>query len=196
MELGVLVLAGGGGKRFGGEKAFFELRGKPMVQHVVDEVSKLPGELVISCGQDAEKLSEMFPGAMVVPDREDRSGALTGLVSALPEILSEYVALVTCDCPGVKSEVLERLAESASEHDAAIPKWPSDYLEPLQAVYRTAALREAAERAWKEERMRLVEVIDMLEDVVWVPTEELREVDPELKSFLNVNSPDEVEKFR
>ena len=69
-------------------------------------------------------------------------------------------------------------------------------MEPRQAVYRTAALRAAVDLAWKEERMRLVEVIDMLEDVVWVPTEELREVDPELKSFLNVNSPDEVEKFR
>ena len=40
-KLGILVLAGGGNERLGREKAFFEINGKPMIQHLARNVSKL-----------------------------------------------------------------------------------------------------------------------------------------------------------
>jgi molybdopterin-guanine dinucleotide biosynthesis protein A len=196
MGLGALILAGGGNKRFGGEKALFEVRGKPMIQHVVEEVSKLSGELVISCEPSGGRLARLFPQARVVPDKWDRRGALTGLMSALPEVQSEYVVLVTCDCPEIREEVIELLFESTRGHDGAIPRWPNGYIEPLQAVYRTEGLRRAAGKAWRDGKMRLADVIEMLPDVVYVPTEKLREADPTLSSFLNVNSPDEIANLR
>lgn len=193
--LAVLILAGGGGERFGGEKAFFEIDGRPMIQHVVEEVSKLSGEIVISCRADREKLATMFPGAKVVSDRWDRKGALTGIVSALPEVTAEYVALVTCDCPKIKAEVLEMLLKSARGHDGAIPRWPNGYVEPLQAIYRAEKLREAAQNAWESGKMKLTDVLKILADVVYVPVEMIRDGDPTLESFLNVNSPKDIKNL-
>ena len=195
-KLGILILAGGGSKRFGGEKAFFELRGKPMVQHVFERISKLSTGIVISCKSSGEKLREMFPDAKIIMDKWDEKGALTGLASALPEVRSEYVALVTCDSPKIKPQVLELLFDYASGHDGAIPRWPNGYIEPLQAVYRTDRLREAVRKAWEKKRMRLISFLEMLPDVVYVPTERLREFDPKLETFLNINSPEDVLRLK
>ena len=191
-KLGILILAGGGSKRFGGEKAFFEIQGKPMIQHVFEKVSKLSTEILISCKARREKLAEMFPEAKVIVDKWDEKGALTGLASALPEVRSEYVGLVTCDSPKVNPHVIELLYGRAKGHDCAIPRWPNGYTEPLQAVYKTEKLREAVGEAWKRKKMRLADMLEMLHDVVFVPTERLKEVDPKLESFLNINAPEDI----
>lgn len=190
-KLGILILAGGGSKRFGGEKALFEIWGKPMIKHVFDMISKLSNEIVISC-KSGEKLGGMFPKAKIIVDKWDEKGALTGLASALPEVRSEYVALVTCDCPKVKPQVLKLLFDCARDHDGAVPRWPNGYTEPLQAVYKTGKLRKAVGKAWESKKMKLATVLEMLPDVVYVSTERLKEVDPELGSFLNINAPEDT----
>ena len=194
-KLSILILAGGGSQRFGGEKALFEIGGKPMLQHVVERISGLSEKVVISLKSN-RRLARMFPGTKIVLDKWSRRGALTGLMSALPEIKSEYVALVTCDCPKIKPEVIELLFKSAKGHDGAIPRWPNGYIEPLQAVYRTEKLRKAVDKAWKEGRMRLASVIEMLPDIVYIPTQKLKEVDPMMESFLNINSPEDIARFQ
>lgn len=188
-----MVLAGGGSKRFGREKPFFEINGKPMIQHVVGKISKLSKELVISCRSSREKLARMFPSAKVIVDKDERKGALTGLVSVLPEIRSEYTALVTCDCPKIRLEVIELLFEKAKNHSGAVARWPNGYVEPLQAVYETEKLLKAVNEVWKRGEMRLMEVLNIVPDIVYVSTEELRGIDPKLESFLNVNSPEDIE---
>lgn len=192
-ELGILVLAGGGSERLGRAKALFEVNGKPMIQHVIEKVSKLSKEIAISCKSSREKLEKMFPGARVIVDENERKGALTGLVSALPEIKSEYTALVTCDCPKIKLEVIKLLFENAKNHGGAVPRWPNGYVEPLQAVYKTEKLRKAANEVWKKGKMKLMEVLNGVPDIVYVSTEKLRVIDPKLESFMNVNSPEDIE---
>lgn len=191
----MLVLAGGGSERFGAPKAFLEVEGKPMIELVVGQVSKLSKELVISCKSEGQRLARMFPRAKVILDRSNKRGALTGIVSALPEVSSRYVALVTCDCPKVKPEVLKLLFERAQGHEGAIPRWPNGYIEPLQAVYQTKGLLRAAQKVWKEGKMRVAEMLEIL-DVVYVAVDELRTKDPKLETFLNVNSPKDLLKLR
>ncbi len=183
------MLAGGNSRRFGGRKAFFKVDGKPMIQHVVESVSKLSDEILISYKLGHAELMEMFPRAKIIQDEFDRKGALTALVSSLPEVKSRYVAIATCDCPRIKPEVLRLLLGNARGHDGAIPRWPNGYIEPLQAVYRTKKLQAAVQKVWGEERMKLTDVLDMLLDLVYVSTEEIKKVDPKLESFLNVNTP-------
>jgi molybdopterin-guanine dinucleotide biosynthesis protein A len=80
LSLAVLILAGGKSQRFGRRKAFLEINGKPMIQLVVEEMSKLSNDIVISCRSAREKLAKMFPQAKIVTDKYEKRGALTGLV--------------------------------------------------------------------------------------------------------------------
>ena len=191
-KLGILILAGGSSERMSAEKAFFEINGKPMIRHVVERVFKLSNEIVISCKSGREKLVELFPQVNVVLDKNKKKGPLTGLMSALPEIRSEYTALVTCDCPKIKSEVIRLLFEYAKNHGGAVPRWPNGYMEPLQAVYETVKLRKAVNEAWKGGKMKLTNVLKKIPDIVYVSTKKLKLIDPKLESFINVNSPEDI----
>jgi molybdopterin-guanine dinucleotide biosynthesis protein A len=195
-DLGVLILAGGGSKRFGGEKAFFEINEKPMIQQVVERISELSGELVISCRSGGKKLAKMFPKAKITVDKSGIRGALTGLVSGLPEIKSRYTVVVTCDCPMINPEVIKVLFEYAKGRGGAVPRWPSGYVEPLQAVYNTEKLRVAVQGVWRKGRMKLTDVLGAIPDLAYIPTAELANVDPGLRSFINVNSPEDLKSLR
>lgn len=193
-NLTLLVLAGGYSERFEGKKALYKVKDKTLIQHVVEEASKASKNLVISCKSDLEKLQKIFPKTKIIQDKYTEDGPLVGLLSSLPEIESEYVAVLSCDCPKVKPEVLDLLFEKAQGHSGAVPKWPNGYLEPLVAVYHTRELEEATEEAWKEGKMKLSKAVKLLPDVIFVPVSIIEEVDPELESFINLNTPEGVEE--
>jgi molybdopterin-guanine dinucleotide biosynthesis protein A len=85
-------------------------------------------------------------------------------------------------------EIIKLLFQAAKGHNGAVPIWPNSYLEPLQAVYRTEKLLNTARVVWEKGMMRLRVLLAVLSDVVYVPTERLKKVDPKLESLLNVNS--------
>ncbi len=192
-KFAIIVLSGGYSERFGGKKAFYRVDEKPLIQFVIDRISSLSGEIVISCRSDVERLEELFPEAEVVKDKLDVRAPLVGLISSLPSINSTYSAIVTCDSPKINPEVLNLLHEEAKGHSAAVPKWPNGYLEPLTAIYRTNELKKYAKRTWENGEIKISRIVDRLPDVVFVPTEKIKKLDPDLDTFINLNTPEKVE---
>lgn len=193
--MAVLILAGGYSERMRGKKAVYMLNGVPMIKRVFDSVVKISREIAISCKTELETLQAMFPAAKVVLDKEGGKGPLIGLASALPQLKSEYVAVLACDCPLIEPRLVEFLLLRAHDHDGAVFRWPNGYIEPLQAVYRTKSLLKAVENARKKGISKLGAVVASLADVVYLSPEELKQVDPKLKSFKNINSPEDLPDF-
>ncbi|MFP4545786.1 MAG: molybdenum cofactor guanylyltransferase [Methanomassiliicoccales archaeon] len=190
-ETGFLILAGGHSRRFGEPKAFFQFEGRNLIEHVVHPLNGA-SEVVISCKTGEGELANLFPRARVVRDREAVKGPMAGLLGALPLIRSEYVVVLPCDIPRLRPEVIGLLVERGRGRSAAVPRWPAGHIEPLTAVYHTREMEEAVQQAWDDGEMKLSRAIDRLSDVVYVPTEEIGEVDPELDSFTNINLPSDL----
>jgi len=191
-EATVLVMAGGRSDRFGKVKSLLTLYGKPLIQHVMEGVGGLSKEVIISCKTGDGSLQDLFPDARIVLDDDRIKGPLAGFKSALPHIHTEYVIVVPCDGPFIRQTVIEFILERGRGHDASIPRWPNGFIEPLIAVYRTKSLGKAVDRAWRDGIMKLSTMIDTMEDVLYVPTEDLRELDPDMESFINLNSPGDL----
>ncbi|MEM3514498.1 MAG: molybdenum cofactor guanylyltransferase [Candidatus Hadarchaeum sp.] len=191
-KFAVLILAGGDSKRMGCPKAFYEINGKPLIKHVFERINRLSGEIIISCKLYQEDLARTFPEAKVVVDKSSEEGPMIGLFSSLPVVSSEYVAVLACDCPWIKPEVVEFLYFRARGHDGAILRWPNGYIEPLQAVYRTKKLTGAIIEARKKNKFRMIDAINLLDDVIYIAPEDLEKIDPSLKSFNNINSPNDL----
>ncbi len=194
-NLTILVLTGGYSRRFDDEKAFMQIEGRTLIERVVERVENGVQELIISYKCGGDRLKDMFPDALLLRDKHKEEGPLVGLLSALPYVKSRFVAVLPCDHPFVEPQVLDLLKDRAQGHDAAIPRWPNGYLEPLVAVYDAEKLKWAVQKVWGRGMMKLSMVIDELNDVVFVPTEEIRKVDLDLKSFVNINSPEDLEKL-
>jgi molybdenum cofactor guanylyltransferase len=182
-----VILAGGAGTRLGGaNKALLEVGGRRVIDRLLDAVRPLGAEIVI-VNNDGSLAG--LAGTRVVPDREPGAGALMGLYSGLAAVATPLATATACDMPFVSTALLRGLLALAAEHDAVVPL-VGDQPEPLHAVYRTDCL-PAIEAALGRGQKRLISFFDSVR-VRYVTEAEIRRWDPELRSFLNVNRPDDL----
>lgn len=195
MRATLVVLCGGAASRLGHRlKGLMEVCGAPIVRRVVEELSPLVKEVVVSvkCRRQVNALSKALEGLNVrfVVDRLREHAPIVGLVSALSEASSEVVAVAPSDAPFLRRGMYRRMMELLEGFDAVVPSWGDGRLEPLVAVYR----RERALKAFEEElsgtlrlglallrmRIRFVHVMELCDD-------------PEV-AFMNINSEEDYER--
>ena len=188
---GALVLAGGKSTRFGRNKAVAELRGKPLLAHVTQTAARVASEVVVAIGRESSVYAykKLLPYTRIVKDRSRVKAPLVGIVAGFQVMQSEYAAVLSCDTPFVRDDVLRLLFRRAIHADAAIPKWPNGDIEPLQAVYKVRSAIPAAKLALRLHEFRNVDMIRRLRKVTYVPVREIRHIDRRLITLLNVNRP-------
>jgi molybdopterin-guanine dinucleotide biosynthesis protein A len=192
-----IILAGGRSTRFGGgEKSLRAVEGKPMICRVREAVLPVVDELVVSV-RDEQQHGRVFPfligGSQTIAyDRLRDIGPLAGVLESLKAAKGEYVFIAACDMPFISTKAIAFLFEKAKGHDAAVPKGPGDYLEPLHAVYRREPMIRAVEESLAAGEHRIASPLKHLKDVVYVPYDEFKKIDPELKTFRNINRAEDM----
>ena len=106
-----IVLAGGQGRRMGGvDKGLQPLRGKPMVEWVIERLAPQVDEIIINANQNIESY-ESF-GHRVVPDEIGGfAGPLAGLHAGLKAAAHPLVVTVPCDSPFLPPDLVSRLSK-------------------------------------------------------------------------------------
>ncbi len=197
MDRSAIVLAGGFSSRFGQDKGVLELADKPLIKHVVDAVSSVVDETVVVANSQ-ERVTQytkvMAEGVHFVIDVCESRGPLIGALTGFEVAHGKYSLLLPFDTPFVSKEVVSLLFELCLNRAAAIPRWPNEYIEPLQAVYQTKAAFEAARSAVAEGKLNMRAMIEKLRGVRYVSTLVIQQLDPELRTFFNINTPVDLKK--
>jgi len=192
-----IILAGGFSTRFGTEKGLLQLAHKPLVKHVLDAVGDSVDEklVVVSSKKQAEKYIEVIDSDVSVAiDKADLHTPLVGASTGFSYASGEYSLLLPCDTPLVRRDILSLLLELCVNKNAAVPRWPNCYTEPLQAVYRTKPALEAAKNALCKGEFNLRAMMDKLTCIRFISTLALRQLDPDLETFFNVNTPSDLKR--
>jgi molybdopterin-guanine dinucleotide biosynthesis protein A len=192
--LTVTILVGGYGSRMGGvDKAALELNGKPLLEHVLDAVSPLAAEIFVVSNDDRLVGDPRFT---VLHDPEPHAGVLPALLTALDAASSPLMLLLACDMPFVNREVVQHLLALAASHDAVMP-YVQSFPQAMHAVYRVAPCRVAVRNLLEDEQggRRMISFLDDV-NAVRVGEDEIRQIDPEIRSFFNVNTPYDLEAAR
>ena len=187
-----VVLAGGYSRRFGErDKALAVVEGEPMLALVLGRLALIVDALFVSCRAaqqpgfertlDSRPVSPTF-----VSDPVPGEGPLAGLDAVLQGVDAEYVAVVACDMPAVDPDFLAYLFERAAGRDGAVPRLRDGTPQPAQAVYRTAAMREAAAQELEAGGRSLRGALDRL-DVLELPPSKV-ETQTRWRSLANVNT--------
>lgn len=192
-----MILAGGFSRRIGQDKGLVDLAGKPLILHVVDRVSELVDDTVVVVSLDTQK--ETFESlldsrANVVVDKYETQSPLVGALTGFEAAEGVYSLLLPCDTPFISIKVARFLIDRCTNRGAAIPRWPSGYIEPLQAAYHTKSTLTASEKAFKQGKLDLRAMIMCLDGVRYVSTVVLRQMDPKLLTFFNVNTPEDLKR--
>ena len=186
-----VILAGGFSQRFGQDKALVRLDGKPLIQHVFDRASGIVEEVtvVVSSQRQREAYLPLFPKKTgIFADIKDSQSPLVGALTGFANAKGGYSILLPCDTPFISGKVMKLLFKISKGIDAVIPRWPNGYVEPLQAVYRTGSALTAAEEAIDKRETRLMGMISRLDRIRYISTEAIKELDPSLFTFFNVNT--------
>ena len=192
--LTVAILVGGYGSRMGGvDKAALELDGRPLLDRVLDAVSPFAAETFVVANDDRLVGDSRFT---VLHDPEPHAGVLPALLTALDAATSPLLLLLACDMPFVNRDVVQLLLEYAARYDAVMP-YVQSFPQAMHAVYRVAPCRVAV-RNLLEDANGGRRMISFLDDVnaIRVQEDEIRRLDPEIRSFFNVNTPYDLEAAR
>ena len=192
-ELGAVILAGGRGVRLP-DKCFRTLRGKELIVHVFEKIYVITREIVVAVksGEQSNRVQRLLREARIVLDETDEEAPLAGFLSGLRAIKSQYVFVAPCDTPFIQPQVIRLLFQHAVELDGAFVVKGEGTLEPLCAVYHRDRAIRAAEDSIKARRMSMHDMLQGLEKLVRVPVDEIRKFDPELLTFWNINTPEEL----
>lgn len=178
-----LILAGGKAVRVHGkEKPFLMLKGKPLLQWVIESVRPCADEIVLSGEADLQTF-----GYPVVKDQVQHIGPLAGFYAGFSIIQSDYTFVTGCDMPFISAAVIEYLFEESAGHSCCLPR-EGTYVEPLCCVYRTRDVQLCSITVIRQGKKRLWDLIQCLPDPQYVSFDDIRKVDPHLLSFKNINT--------
>jgi molybdopterin-guanine dinucleotide biosynthesis protein A len=185
-----IILAGGLNTRFSGkEKAFVRVGGKYILDRIYDVFCELFDEIILVTNSPQSYLKWDL---VMVPDLFPLRSSLTGIHAGLYFSKNPFAFFSACDTPFLKKELIETVLEKMEDDIDIVMPETSAGLEPLCAVYSKRCLQSAGhhleqnkckiQRALRKHRTR------------FVSEKVLREKDPELLSFFNVNTPEDLDK--
>jgi molybdopterin-guanine dinucleotide biosynthesis protein A len=183
----LIILAGGLSRRMGRDKANLPTGAGTLLERIVERLSPVVDEVVVAGGP-----SLSIPEGRWVPDARSGAGPLAGMAAGLAAVSFDLAWVVACDLPDVEPGVGELLFDSASDVDAVVPRLDGRP-ECLCAVYR-ASLAGRILTLLNDGERRVTALLDGIR-VRYVEAAELRRVDPELRSFRNLNTPEEYQDW-
>ncbi len=196
-----IILAGGQSRRMGADKAFVVLEGQRLIERVMGVLQQVCGEIIIA-SSDTRPYARL--GARVVVDTIRRFGAIAGLHAALQAMDTELGVAVAVDMPFLNGPLLRAMVDAAAGWDAVMPTLAPQGaradaararakdlgIHPLHAVYRRSCL--AAIRAAIDRDDRRLNTFLPAVRVRYFAADEMRRFDPELRSLVNLNTPEDL----
>jgi len=188
------VLAGGRSMRMGVDKTLLPVDGETLLARVVEAVAQVCAHTVVVTNRPEQIAEAGLPDdTPVFVDETPNQGPLGGLVTALREAPDDWVLAIAADVPYLEPEIIRALWEARDGARVVVPVTEKG-LEPLLALYHRDCL-PVARRVLASGRRRLVAIFAEV-PVVEVPLEALRSADPSMRSFLNVNTPEDLSDIR
>ncbi|GAB4181889.1 MAG: molybdenum cofactor guanylyltransferase MobA [Rhodocyclaceae bacterium] len=113
-EVTGLILAGGLGRRMGGlDKGLQRLRGRAMIEWVIERLGPQVGALLVNANQNLDAY-RAFGFPVISDEIGGRAGPLAGLHAGLRRCETDWLATSPCDSPFLPEDLVERLGAGAA----------------------------------------------------------------------------------
>jgi molybdopterin-guanine dinucleotide biosynthesis protein A len=188
-----VVLVGGEARRANGqEKYFFTYLGRTFIERLVDSLQEVVDEIILVARNPEQcKRFRKIEGIRCISDIREGIGPIGGLHAGSVAAQGDLIFVTACDMPCINPKVISYLFDCIDNYDAVIPAWNPDMLEPLHAVYRREALLSYLE---SHESLSLRAMIMNL-SARFVPVDRLKNIDPELLTFTNINKLEDLHRI-
>lgn len=182
-EATAVILTGGKSSRMGRPKALLPFDDEPLIAHIVRRLGRVFAETVVVAAPD----QELPPLPVVlVRDQVAYQGPVSGIYHGLKAATRDVCFVTSCDAPFLNLALISHLLSQIADWDVVVPFWQERF-QPLHAVYRTKVaplLKDQLERG----ELRPISLYGKVRTREFHENE-IRRLDPEGFSLLNMNSP-------
>ncbi len=187
LDLTIVIQAGGQSSRMGRDKGLMQFGTNTLVENIFQQIATLDSPVIVVSNQPEEYRFLQLPVFMdVIPE----IGALGGIYSGLRYARSAYVLMLGCDMPFIDLGLLYYMFDLAGGSDIVIPvTGDRGEMEPFRAVYAKTC-EPAILSAISTGQRRAISFFSDVK-VRKVGLGEIRRFDPGLRSFINVNTPED-----
>ncbi len=182
-----VILAGGESSRMGQDKADVLLAGETLLTHTVRRMQSVFSRVVVSVREPRSRLA-----CLQVCDLVAGKGPIMGIATALESVNTHWVFVVGCDMPLISPDLVLALAKRRDDCDAVVAlvhKMP----QPLAGFYSKNCLSVIQAQIERGERS-MMRLLDSVETCL-VSEEEVKATDPQLHSFISLDTPDDVRRI-
>jgi molybdopterin-guanine dinucleotide biosynthesis protein A len=200
-----LILAGGENKRLPVIKGFLEIKGRRIIELNIELLKGIFDCVIISTNDPG---LYFYLGVPMVGDIVKYKGPMTGILSALVTLEVPDIFVTACDMPFINPKLIRYIVDKWTKNkenlslvtrhsslrggwDAAIPVFDNKS-QPLFGIYSRKVIR-SMEETIKNGSRSLREFLKKL-NVLYISEDEVRTIDPEGRSFVNINTLEDYEK--
>lgn len=180
----LIILAGGEGKRMGFPKHELAVGETNILERIHQRIGSLFQETVVV----GRGISTSLPGIRTAEDCYLKRGALVGIHAGLSASRTDLTFVVACDMPHIERMLVSHMLGLVVNADIVVPIIRG-YNEPLCAVYRRTCL-PPIEHSIEAGILKIIHFYSEVR-VREIPEHEIRQFDPALRSFVNLNTPEE-----
>jgi molybdopterin-guanine dinucleotide biosynthesis protein A len=184
------VLSGGKSLRYGSNKALEVFQGKSLLQYAVQSLRSFCSPLLV-VANDLKPYLQVR--ATLVQDILRDQGPLGGIHTALVFSPHEWLLVKATDMPFLAPELVRFMIASRDGFDVVVPVLNGRY-DPLLALYSRRCLASVAATLERGDR-KITKFFPKVR-VKELPEQEWRTVDPKGLSFMNVNTPQDLEELK
>ena len=190
-----IILSGGLGSRLGyKEKGLLKFEEEELIARRIRLLKKC-FEKIIVVTNSPSIYKHLDPEVTLVQDEEKHSGPLMGLYCGLKASTTEMNFVSGVDMPYLNYDLLSYLAGFCREYDTVVAKL-NGKIEPLFGFYSQKTLPQIAQRLKdKEHGGKRISALADLTKTKLISEEEIKRFDPDLVSFVNVNTYDDLVKL-
>jgi molybdopterin-guanine dinucleotide biosynthesis protein A len=185
-SVSITILAGGKSSRMGTDKSFTLLKNKPLIEHTLIRLVPLGLPIVLITNSPEKYARYNLP---MIEDLVLAQGSLGGLYTAIAASATEHTLCVACDMPLLHAPLLKYLIERREGWDVVVPR-VGGFPEAMHAIYSRACL-EPIRQQLAAGQLKASGFYDKVK-TLYIEEDELRQIDPDLRSFINVNTPDDL----
>lgn len=186
--------------RMGEDKALKPFLGRPLIQRVIDRLSPIADEMIVTTNHPAEytflntstlPIGQSAQRLRLVPDLRPGRGALGGLYTAIASAAHPLAVVAACDMPFASQIFFEgaRRLMFEEQADVVIAKTDEGY-EPFHALYRRETCLPAIQSAIDADQWKVISWFQKVK-VRELNAEEIKLFDPSGLCFWNLNTPEE-----
>jgi len=174
----------------GCDKRNLIISGKSLFTHVLHVLESVFSEIIIVVATISSVVQKMNHQVVtdLIPDKGSAGGLYTGLsYSSNPQVFA-----VACDMPFLNPAVIKKVCSLSFSMDVAMVKLSNGF-QPMHSVYSKQCF-PVLHRMINDNQLRLQDLLLQKDLTTKILGQEVvQAIDPQFKSFLNVNTPADLE---